>query len=94
MQEVRVKDATKTNLTREMTMEVWTWNQPVDRNWKVISDRERGTILVYNEKNELILEKQGLNREAVTLIEDNFFKIVADNLAEEKPELLDNPMYI
>lgn len=74
-------------------MEVWTWNQPVDRNWKVISDRERGTILVYNEKNELILEKKGLNKEAVTLIENKFFKAVADKLTGAKPELSDNPMY-
>lgn len=75
-------------------MEVWTWNQPVDRTWKVVSDREQGTILVYNEKSELILEKKGLNKEAVMMIEDNFFKHVADNLTEEKPGLLDNRMYI
>jgi len=75
-------------------MEIWTWNQPVDRTWKVVSDRENGTILVYNEKNEVILEKKGLSKDAVALIENNFFKQVATNLTEVKPELIDNPMYI
>ncbi len=75
-------------------MEVWNWTQPVDRIWKVISDVDRGTIMVYNEKNELVLEKKGLSREAVALIENNFFKYVADNLGNKKSEPLDNPMYV
>lgn len=77
-------------------MEVWNWTQPVDRIWKVVSDCEKGTILVYNEKHELILEKKGLSKESVALIEDNFFKHVADNLVKKKPEKVynHNPMYV
>ncbi|MBE0522216.1 MAG: hypothetical protein IBX39_08155 [Candidatus Methanoperedenaceae archaeon] len=74
-------------------MEVWNWIQPVDRIWKVISDADRGTILVYNEKNELVLEKKGLSKDAVALIEDNFFKYVADKLVKKKQETNYNPMY-
>ena len=65
-------------------MGIWAWIQPVDRIWKVISDPEKGTLYVYNEKSELILEQKGMTKEEVSFIEDNFLQIVAKNLNEEK----------
>ena len=65
-------------------MGIWAWIQPVDRIWKVISDTEKGTLHVYNEKSELILEQKGMSKEEVSFIENNFLQIVATNLTSEK----------
>ena len=65
-------------------MGIWAWIQPVDRIWKVVSDTEKGTLYVYNEKSELILEQKGMTKEEVAFIEDNFLKIVATNLNPDK----------
>ena len=65
-------------------MGIYAWIQPVDRIWKVVSDTEKGTLLVYNEKNELILDRKGMTKEEVTFIEDNFLQIVATNLNADK----------
>ncbi|PWB52593.1 MAG: hypothetical protein C3F06_08555 [Candidatus Methanoperedenaceae archaeon] len=65
-------------------MGIWAWIQPVDRIWKVISDTEKGTLCVYNEKSELIMEQKGMTKEEVSFIEENFLQIVAKNLNEEK----------
>ena len=62
-------------------MGIWAWVQPVDRIWKVVSDNEKGTICVYNEKSELVMEQKGMTKEEVSFIEDNFLKIVATNLS-------------
>jgi hypothetical protein len=64
-------------------MGIWAWIQPVNRIWKVISDPENGTLYVYNEKSEMILEQKGMTKEEVSFIEDNFLQIVAKNLNEE-----------
>ena len=61
-------------------MGLYAWIQPVDRIWKVVSDPEKGTLLVYNEKNEVILDRKGMTREEVSFIEENFLQIVATNL--------------
>jgi hypothetical protein len=63
-------------------MGIWAWIQPVDRIWKVVSDNEKGTLCVYNEKSELVLEHKGLTKEEISFIEDNFLQIVAINLSE------------
>ena len=65
-------------------MGIYAWVQPVDRIWKVVSDAEKGTLLVYNEKNELILDQKGMTKEEVSLIEENFLQIVATNLSMDK----------
>ena len=65
-------------------MGIWAWIQPVNRIWKVISDPDNGTLYVYNEKSEMILEQKGMTKEEVSFIEDNFLQIVAKNLNEEK----------
>lgn len=63
-------------------MGIWAWIQPVDRIWKVVSDNEKGTICVYNEKSELILEQKGMTGEEVSFIENNFLQIVATSLSD------------
>ena len=85
-------------------MAIWAWVQPVDRIWKVVSDDEKGTLCVYDEKNELIMEKKGMKKEELSLIEQNFLQIVATNLSgnnaspvqliEEKKQVIEyNYMY-
>jgi hypothetical protein len=84
-------------------MGIWAWVQPVDRIWKVISDDEKGTIYVYNEKSELVMERKGMSKEEISFIEDNFLQIVATNLSgtkvtspaviDEMPIIEDNYMY-
>ena len=83
-------------------MTIWAWVQPVDRVWKVVSDTEKGTLCVYDEKSELIMERKGMSKEQLSLIEQNFLKIVATNLSvnnvsqlieEKKPVIEHNYMY-
>ena len=84
-------------------MGIWAWVQPVDRIWKVISDDEKGTIYVYNEKSEIVMERKGMSKEEISFIEDNFLQIVATNLSgnkvtspkeiDAKPIIEDNYMY-
>ncbi len=62
-------------------MAIWAWLQPADRIWKVISDNEKGIICVYNEKSELIMERKGMSKEGVSLIEKHFLQFVATNLS-------------
>ncbi len=85
-------------------MGVWIWVQPGYRIWKVISNYQEGTIRVFNEKGEIILERRGLTKEVISIIESNFFDLVATRLSEfeldsvpqrlnETTADLDNPMY-
>jgi hypothetical protein len=84
-------------------MGIWAWVQPVDRIWKVISDDENGTLYVYNEKSELVMERKGMSKEEISFIEDNFLQIVATNLSgnnvsspaiiDVMPIIEDNYMY-
>ena len=67
-------------------MGVWAWLRPGDRIWKVVSDHESGTITVYDEKGDLILEKKGLTKEAIILVEKNFLDIAAKNLDADASE--------
>jgi hypothetical protein len=85
-------------------MTIWAWIQPLDRVWKVVSDTEKGTLCVYDEKSDLILERKGMSKEQVSLIEQNFLEVVATNLSvnntnpiqitdEKKPMIEHNYMY-
>ena len=56
----------------------WKWTQPGIGTWRVISDLDKGTITVYDENDKLIIEKTGLNKEAIEIIEKNFLELVAD----------------
>ena len=68
-------------------MSIWAWTQPVDRIWKVISDPEKGTIVIYNEKDELISEQKNLEKDDILLIEEYFLKIVATKLTYKDSEI-------
>ena len=67
-------------------MGIWAWVQPVDRIWKVVSDEEKGELLVYDEKSNLIMERKGLSKEELAFIELNFLEIVATCLSGNKPK--------
>ena len=58
----------------------WAWIQPDKKIWKVESDYEKGTIVVYNEMGELVFEKKGLKEAVIKFIEQNFLDLVATNL--------------
>lgn len=61
-------------------MSIYAWLQPVDRIWKVVTDSEKGTMKTYNEKDELILDQEGMTKEEVSFVENNFLQIVATRL--------------
>ena len=63
-------------------MGTWIWIQPGGKKWKVISNYTKGTIKVFDENNNLILEKDGLSEEALKVVEQNFLDIAAHNLDE------------
>jgi hypothetical protein len=67
-------------------MGVWAWLRPGDRIWKVVSDHEKGTIQVFNEKGELILEKTNLTREAIAMVEKNFLDLAATNVDKKEAD--------
>jgi hypothetical protein len=75
-------------------MGIWNWTHPGIGIWKVVSNHDKGTITIYDEKGELIMEKSGLNKEAIEIIEKNFLDLVAD--IEENKSKKDNTdhMYI
>lgn len=86
-------------------MSIWIWLQPGNKAWKVISDYEKGIIRVYNEKGEIILEKRGLSRAVISIVEANFLSMVATKLSDiesgsdiastsKDSMYLDNPMYV
>jgi len=88
-----------------MSMSIWIWLQPGNKAWKVISDYEKGIIRVYNEKGEIILEKRGLSRAVISIVEANFLSMVATKLtdiesgtdlssASKDTMYIDNPMYV
>ena len=73
-------------------MGTWNWKQPSGKTYTVISDYEKGTILVYDEKRNLLMAKRNLSRKAIKLVEESFLGIVTkeDNKRFENS----NPMYV
>ena len=67
-------------------MGIWVWVQPGLRLWKVISDYQAGTICVYDENGEILLEKRGLTKEVISIMESNFFDLVATKQSEKGSE--------
>lgn len=72
----------------------WNWTHPGIGIWKVISDHDKGTITIYDENGQLIMEKTGLNKEAIEIIEKNFLDLVADTENEKSKKESNSPMYI
>jgi len=64
--------------------------QPVDRIWEVVSDPEKGTLLVYNEKNELILRQKRIDQRRSIIYRGEFPPDIATNLNTDKVEPASN----
>jgi hypothetical protein len=61
-----------------MTSEhIWSWLQTKGKIFKVISDSERGTIEVINEKGEILIRKTNLSKRQVEIVEKNFLHLIA-----------------
>jgi len=54
----------------------WKWIQADGSKLKVISNIKKGTIIVYNSKGEVVLEKKNLTPEQVKIIEQHFLNVV------------------
>lgn len=66
----------------------WTWKQAGGSKLKVVSNIEKGTIQVYTENGECVLEKKNLTPEQVKLIEQQFLSVVT-----KKPVQKQNSTY-
>jgi len=75
-------------------MGTWNWVQPGDKTYKVISNYKKGTICVYDECGKLIMEKTGLTKGAIKIIEKNFLDIVVNNEKNKHMKENNDPMYI
>jgi hypothetical protein len=61
-----------------MTSEhVWAWLQTKGKIFKIISNPERGTIEVINEKGEILIRKTNLSKRQVETVEKNFLHFLA-----------------
>ena len=72
-------------------MGTWNWKQPSGKTYKVISDYKKGTILVYDERGNLLMAKRNLSKKAIKLVEENFLGIVTKE--DNKKYHDSNPMY-
>jgi hypothetical protein len=69
-----------------MTSEhIWAWLQTKGKIFKVISDPERGTIEVINEKGEILIRKTNLSKRQVETVEKNFLLHIAKRLNGREP---------
>ena len=65
---------------------VWNWLQSKGKIFKVISNPNKGTIEVLNEKGETLIRKTNMSKKQVENIEKNFLNIVAKKSNDnEKP---------
>ena len=74
-------------------MGIWNWTHPGIGIWKVISDHDKGTITIFDEKGKMIMEKKGLNKEAIEIIEKNFLELVADTKESSTNDDETDPMF-
>jgi hypothetical protein len=74
-------------------MGTWNWTHPGIGIWKVISDHDKGTITIFDEDGKLIMEKKGLNKDAIEIIEKNFLELVADSNEPSSDDEKTDPMY-
>lgn len=64
-----------------MTSEhIWVWLQTKGKEFKVISDPEKGIIEVINEKGEILIRKTNLSKRQVETVEKNFLYHIAKRL--------------
>jgi hypothetical protein len=67
------------------TEHIWAWLQTKGKIFKVISDPERGTIEVINEKGEILIRKTNLSKRQVETVEKNFLYHIAKRLNGREP---------
>lgn len=51
---------------------IWSWKFPSGKVYKVVSSPEKGTIMVYNPKGDVVQENKDMTPEQIKLIEENF----------------------
>ena len=73
-------------------MGIWNWKQPSGKIYKVISNYEKGIITVYDENENLLLEKKNLTKKAIEMVEQNFLGIVTKTDNKRYDDV--NPMYV
>ena len=54
----------------------WNWKQADGSIFKVVSNPDKGTIVVYNGDGKVVLEKKNLSSEQVKIIEQHFLNVV------------------
>jgi hypothetical protein len=72
-------------------MGTWNWKQPSGKMYKVISDYKKGTIIVYDDKGNLLMAKKNLSKKAIRVVEENFLGIVTKDDNKRFDDT--NPMY-
>ena len=67
-----------------MAEHIWAWLQAKGRIFKVITNTQTGTIKVYDEKGNMVMEKKNLSSKQVEIVEENFLSVVAKRLNGEQ----------
>jgi len=77
------------------TENVWAWLMPSGKIYRVLTNKEEGTIKVFDPKGDLKRKEENLAQEAVEAIEKNFLGIVAKKMSGEEKAVMDEiAMYI
>ena len=66
-----------------MAENIWAWLQAKGRIYKVISNTQTGTIKVYDEKGNMVMEKKNLSSKQVEIVEESFLSVVVKRLNSE-----------
>lgn len=67
-------------MTRET---IWKWLQKKGKTFRVISNPDKGTIEVLNEKGETLVRKKNLSKSQVEHIERTFLSSIATKISDE-----------
>lgn len=70
---------------------VWNWLQTKGKIFKVISNPNKGTIEVLNEKGEILIRKTNMSKRQVELVEKNFLNLVAKKINNNSKAPLRKP---
>lgn len=60
--------------------------RPRGKIFRLVSNTNRGTIKVYDNKGKMILEKRNLSKRQIELVEKGFLNIVAKKLDQVQAE--------
>lgn len=59
---------------------IWSWIKTKGNILKIVSNPNKGTIKVYNEKGKMIIKKTDLTKEQVKIMEESFIEHIAIKL--------------